>query len=150
MGKYFLESLNEANIDPNEASTYRLERWSTGIKFFLLNPVFGLGLNGYRYMGIQKGYIGEAAHNSYIHSLTVSGIIGGIIFLYFIKTIYKAIKYKNNGYESIFIKSIKVALLSFLTGYITSAFFSDHFFNFNYLNIILFGITSIYLNIRYT
>jgi hypothetical protein len=53
----------------------RIQLWSDGLAFFLQSPLIGIGMGNYRQLGSQ------VAHNSFIHSYTELGFVGGTLFL---------------------------------------------------------------------
>jgi O-antigen ligase len=53
----------------------RIQLWSDGLDIFRLSPLFGVGMENYRQ------YSSQVAHNSFIHSYTELGFIGGTLFL---------------------------------------------------------------------
>ena len=53
----------------------RIQLWSDGLTFFMHSPLFGIGMDNYRQ------FSNHVAHNSFIHSYTELGMIGGTLFL---------------------------------------------------------------------
>ena len=53
----------------------RIQLWLDGVIMFTRHPVFGIGSNRY------DEFAGHVAHNSFIHSYTELGIVGGTLFL---------------------------------------------------------------------
>lgn len=53
----------------------RIQLWSDGLAFFQQSPVIGIGMENYRQ------FSNHVAHNSFIHSYTELGFVGGTLFL---------------------------------------------------------------------
>jgi O-antigen ligase len=56
-------------------SQTRIQLWSDGLMLFKTSPVFGIGTDLY------EKEAGQVAHNSYLHSFTETGFVGGMFFL---------------------------------------------------------------------
>ena len=98
MGERFLSQ------DAFESGIYsRKFLYDQAIDIFIHNPIFGIGLNNFRY----HSDTGEVTHSYYMEMLTGTGILGFLIIfsVYFLMTRRAFVLYKNNAYnnESIFI-----------------------------------------------
>ncbi len=85
----------------DDAITFRLETWRQALKVFADNPVRGVGLSNLEVvfplyqspflenMTLKKNTRVVRAHNEYIQVLADLGIIGGIVFLWFLLNILR-------------------------------------------------------------
>jgi len=139
-GQFVIWTINEINIDPNRASSFRFDRWISALKIGLDHPFVGVGFWGFKNFVPHGG--GTSAHNAYLQAFVVGGVPGFFIFIIIIAKVIALIKScikASNGFN----KAICEGMLSVLIGYLASAFFSDHFFTFYYFNIIFWGVTAI-------
>jgi O-antigen ligase len=63
--------------NPNDTAQVRLAIWSNGLMLFRQAPAFGIGYGKYQ----EEGEARHVAHNSYLHSYTELGIVGGSLFV---------------------------------------------------------------------
>ncbi len=133
----------------------RLRLWNRAINYSLQSPLNGIGISRFNdqnfslhfflpplpflYSQGGKRIINEAhAHNSYLHLLAESGIIGSALFLTFWLALILQLwqNYQQNGAEII------LALLTALGGLFSSAFFENTLASpsviFAYLTLIVF------------
>jgi O-antigen ligase len=61
--------------DRNDTAQARIQLWSEGLELFRESPVFGIGKEEYAEV------VQHVAHNSFLHSFTELGIVGGTLFL---------------------------------------------------------------------
>jgi putative inorganic carbon (HCO3(-)) transporter len=74
----------EAAQDPESDKTahHRLELWKAGLRMFGDHPIFGVGLNNYRWVRYYHypipvmGWIPSVPHSSYIQGLSELGLVG--------------------------------------------------------------------------
>jgi len=142
-GSSILWAIAELKNNPQLATAFRIERWSTACKIIIEHPILGVGFWNFGYFAILKGYQGTAAHNAFLQSLVVAGLPGLIIFLYFIFYLLKNLLKSLKSSSTSFSKAFAMGMLSFTFGYLFSALFSDHFFTFYYFNYIFFGILAV-------
>ena len=92
------------NIDRAQSASSRLNTWEQGITLFQKSPVLGIGYNAYRY-GIREYNLGDeqflASHgassndSSLLFVLSTTGILGLLVYLYFLWTLLKSSNGKN-------------------------------------------------------
>jgi putative inorganic carbon (hco3(-)) transporter len=65
----------------------RIQLWALGLSYLRAKPLFGIG------GGLYHDFVGQEAHNSYVHSFVELGLLGGTCFLgifsYAIATLYR-------------------------------------------------------------
>ena len=72
----FLFSGRQTNITLESGTGQdRVQLWSEGMILFWGSPIFGIGMDQY------EEHVGHVAHNSFVHTYTELGFIGGTLFL---------------------------------------------------------------------
>jgi O-antigen ligase len=75
----------------------RLESFSDSFSVFLTSPIFGVGFNAYRYAQFRLGLLdvnwlathaGAGVSNSYLFILATTGVIGILLFLFFLYRLF--------------------------------------------------------------
>ena len=72
----------------DSSSEERLTLWRDALGMFERNPITGTGFNTYEYMHRVGPY--QDTHNYYLKTLAETGVVGMIIFLLLLKTLFKA------------------------------------------------------------
>ncbi len=144
-GSRLTDSIQTIDVDPNEATSFRLDRWTSAIEIGFRHPLTGVGFCGFE--NFEKNHQGTAAHNAFLQSLCIGGIPQLVIFLIVLFSVYKEIRKALQKRGTIFSKSFLEGLFSFYIGYVISALFSDHFISFYYLNLIFWGLLAIAISI---
>jgi O-antigen ligase len=67
-----MTDISDANAGTGQT---RLQLWRDGMVIFKEQPFFGVGMNEY------GNYNSQVAHNSYLHSFSELGVVGGGIFI---------------------------------------------------------------------
>jgi len=102
-------------LPANGQSTSRLATWQDTWKLIRANPIFGAGLGAYEtaypIYANDNGLAGVVAqaHNDYLQVLADGGIIGGIILLWFIVIIGKAVRRGLKTQADPFLTKVTVA-----------------------------------------
>jgi len=144
-GRRVTDSIQTIDVDPNVATSFRLDRWTSAIEIGLKHPLTGVGFCGFE--NFEKNHQGTSAHNAFLQSLCIGGIPQLVIFLIVLFNVYKEIRKALQKKGTIFLKSFVEGLFSFYIGYVISALFSDHFISFYYLNLIFWGLLAIAISI---
>ncbi len=144
-GRRVTDSIQTIDVDPNVATSFRLDRWTSAIEIGLKHPLTGVGFCGFE--NFEKNHQGTSAHNAFLQSLCIGGIPQLVIFLIVLFNVYKEIRKALQKKGTIFLKSFVEGLFSFYIGYVISALFSDHFISFYYLNLIFWGLFAIAISI---
>ncbi len=108
----------------------RISIWQDILEWVLKNPFKPLGFQGLRTLGI----FGHYAHNMFLQSLVIGGVVGFILFIGILFSILiecRIILRCNKSY-------ITIAVFSLLIGYIFTGLVSDHFLNFYTWNYVYF------------
>ena len=151
----FSEQLQSVtNITTDASNLERLNRWSCAIRMFKEKPVFGLGPGTYmfKYAPFQLSYertiistnagdLGNA-HSEYLGALAESGILGLLTFLAIvIASIYYAMRIYRKTNE----RSVKIIVLSVLTGLVTYYIHGvlNNFLDTDKLSALFWGFTAI-------
>jgi putative inorganic carbon (hco3(-)) transporter len=66
--------MTNINLDEQDTAQGRMMIWREGFAALKHSPIFGIGYGNY----VEE--IGHVAHNSFVHSFTELGLIGGILF----------------------------------------------------------------------
>lgn len=104
---------NQSTSD--ESTISRLNMINLAIGIFKENPIFGAGLNNYKYLTYYNTY----SHNNYVELLSCLGIVGFLLYYFPIGMFFKkAIQQWKNGakYSIVPLMSIVIFLLGDLTG----------------------------------
>ena len=113
------------NIDREQSAQFRLSTWQQGLTIFEKSPILGIGFNAYRYaikeynLGNEefiksRGSSGNDSSLLFVSSTT--GVVGLIIYLYFLISLIKYSYSKNP------------VLISALTGLLIHSFFANSLF----------------------
>lgn len=115
------------NIDRAQSAQLRLNNWQIGFKIFKEYPILGVGFNTYHYalvknLNMDAQFLesrgSRSNDSSLLHILTTTGIIGLIIYLLFIFSIFKeALKSKTTQHN--------IILISCLLGLFAHSFFNN-------------------------
>lgn len=124
------KNINEINI----AAANRIIVWVEVINQIALNPIKPFGFEGIRTIGISGIY----AHNMFLQSWVIGGIIGLGIFIIFLVCIINFCRIIINNKPT----PVNLSILSIALGYCISGFVADHFFTFQIWNFIFFTILS--------
>lgn len=90
------------HIDRKQSASYRLSTWQQGWQLFQKHPILGVGFNSYKYALKEYKSADEqflSSHgstsndSSLLYVLSTTGIIGLIVYLYFLFSLFK---YSNN------------------------------------------------------
>jgi O-antigen ligase len=76
--------------DLNQYSSGRLDIWKSSFSFFLKQPLFGLGLNGYHDKIEEITGSSSNSHNNYLQYLADHGIIGFVFFVFLILALLRS------------------------------------------------------------
>jgi putative inorganic carbon (hco3(-)) transporter len=71
----FSGRMTNVNLDEGDTAQGRMELWREGFALLKQSPIFGIGWEQY------QDEVGLVAHNSYVHSFTELGLVGGITFV---------------------------------------------------------------------
>jgi len=92
------------NLQREETANARIQNWKNSITIIKDHPLFGTGFNTYRYIqkkynfvsdnNWEKNHAGSGADSSLLFVIATTGIIGLLIYLYFLYTMIFA-SYKN-------------------------------------------------------
>jgi len=74
----------------------RAELWNKSYAIFLKSPVLGVGEDGFRKEMTSEFGRNRSAHNLFLYSLAVSGLLGISFLMIFIFRLYKASRYPLN------------------------------------------------------
>ena len=86
--RYISIDIFRTNVTGHESAQGRIDGWIFGFMVFLNKPFFGHGLGTSAEAGWNIMKQGQIAHNMYIEILQELGIIGLIIFIFFVKNIF--------------------------------------------------------------
>lgn len=99
---FSVEGLNPFRI---ASSTERIRSAIDATLIFTLNPIIGIGFNGYRYAQVHYGFRSEigavtsnadaGTDNSYLFVLATTGVLGFAAFIYFYAQIINTIKKRS-------------------------------------------------------
>ena len=99
------------DISDNSSTAYtsvgsRLELYGYALKYFFESPFFGIGFGsfGYRYTGFEDRI---EPHNIFFEIITETGLIGLLLFCFFLYIAFYVIYYKKH----LFNKTIKILIL---------------------------------------
>lgn len=77
-------TINDMSIDEvNNLSTNRIDLWKLALSHFIKNPIFGIGWSQF------KNLHGINVHNTYLQLLCEIGIVGFVLFMFPIVSLYK-------------------------------------------------------------
>lgn len=129
------------NINRTQSAQLRVSSWSMGWELFQKSPIFGVGLNSYRYalrnfniapLSFIQSRGGSSNDSSLLHALATTGLIGFIFYSLFLITVFK--KSLTGGKQSIL-------MFAGLLGLVVESFFANSLFYPHFLLwIILNGI----------
>lgn len=85
--RYLSINIYRSDVAGHESAQGRIDAWVTGFRVFLHRPLFGHGLGTSAEAGWNVIGQPRIAHNMYIEILQELGIIGFIIFLFYVKNI---------------------------------------------------------------
>lgn len=113
------------NIDRAQSATARLNTWQQGFKLFTSHPILGVGFNSYRY-ALKKYQLGDTqflqSHgssgndSSLLFVLSTTGILGFLVYLYFLWTLISSSNWKN------------ITLVAAVSGLIIHSLFANSLF----------------------
>ena len=94
----------------------RMEMINTGIKLWLSSPIWGHGTDSFRLITSYGGY----SHNNYVELLCNLGVIGFLVYYYYVVNAINNIRYYwNSGADKWFWIILEVCLLVFDYGAVT-------------------------------
>lgn len=112
-------------IDREQSASFRVNTWEQGLTIFQKSPLFGIGFNAYRYaikeynLGNEqfiKSHGSSSNDSSLLFVASTTGIIGLIIYLYFLISLVKYSYPKNP------------VLISAVLGLLIHSFFANSLF----------------------
>jgi len=120
----------ETIVDLDVAKAGRGDIWEGGVRMFLHNFIFGVGVGNFRFEYRQYGWIGSyeglfamVAHNAYVEIAAEQGVFGLLFFLLLIWLTYKDLRKTErflriveNYYISNIAQALQIGFLSFLVG----------------------------------
>lgn len=116
ISSYIFERLfSKESYNLNDQS--RLGIWASSIEYFFKSPIFGVGLDNNSKLMIASG--GHPSHNSILDILVGQGIIGIVIFIYFLLVCVKESKCKVFTFGFVV---ASLGTLFFVNGYNTMSF----------------------------
>lgn len=109
-------------VTVDDTAKARIESWTTAIKIFEKNPLFGVGFNTYRYTQAKYGYFsidnpfgghsGAGSDSSFLTVLATSGIFGTLFFLGFILvSVRNSLRFVKTSYIQLAVSSSLAATL---------------------------------------
>ena len=98
----------------------RIDLASVSLRSFLSHPVFGVGLGNFDKVAVPHG-LNPASHNDYLQILVEQGIIGLLVFLFLLGSIFiKAVRTlkRNTGEIRWLQEGIAASLVSMIVGFL--------------------------------
>ncbi|HBH48057.1 MAG TPA: hypothetical protein DDX98_05425 [Bacteroidales bacterium] len=107
----------EEGADLNKYSSGRLDIWKSSFSYFLKEPLFGLGLNGYHDIIEKLTGSPSNSHNNYLQYLADHGIIGfgvfALLILGVLRSGLKALREANDDFGIILFSGFFVGMVGF-------------------------------------
>jgi O-antigen ligase len=113
-----------------DAETSRFELWRAAKNAFVAHPILGIGSNRFQeyardYGEISHDNLGKNTHNTFIEVLANNGLVGFVVFLFFLRSIAREFRVKTDVFEDPRVDAMRlagiVALYSFLFRGLTNA-----------------------------
>ena len=110
----------------------RLESFSNAFSVFASSPIFGIGFNAYRYAQFRLGLLdmnwlathaGAGVSNSFLFILVTTGLIGFLLFIFFLYSLFKCLFEKRK--QGIMLADFAIAVLA---GILVHSLFDNTFF----------------------
>jgi O-antigen ligase len=117
------ENNEEEKLDP------RLQSWEVGLGLISKYPIFGVGVQ--RFQQATKahypGYITYVAHNTFLNFAANTGLINGLIYLYFLYMHFKNFRFarKHNIQANKTLDYANNAIMTALIGFYAGSMFLD-------------------------
>jgi O-antigen ligase len=118
----FGDASTEFNPNANglRVGATRNEIWRASWKMFVAHPIFGVGFGGYwagvtAYHDASGLMTPQEAHNDYLELLSSGGLVGLAIGIWFVVSLFRAVKVNLNSRDR-FQRSVCIAALLAMTG----------------------------------